>query len=65
MSVASANAVVSILEQAKDELRSLARTTETEIHSVAAAFEGLAHHTDTILNLTAELVAAVESEGIR
>ncbi len=65
MSVGAKAEAVCILDRAKGELQALARTTETEIGSVARAFEGLAGHADTILNLAAAIIGCVESEGVR
>jgi len=56
--------VVSALEKAKGELQAMARIVESEIGSVARAFEGLAGHTDTILNLAAAIVGCVENECV-
>ncbi len=42
----------------------MSRTTESQIESVARAFEGLAGHADTILNLAAAIVSCVENESV-
>ena len=55
---------VGTLQKAKAELEALAATTETEIRTVARAFEGLARHSGAILNLAAALVACVEDESV-
>jgi len=64
MSVETRTEVVCTLEKAKGELQALARTTESEIESVARFFEGLAGHADTILNLAAAIVGCVENESV-
>jgi len=64
MSVETRTEVVCTLEKAKGELQALSRTTESEIESVARVFEGLAGHTDTILNLAAAIVGCVEKESV-
>ena len=55
--------VVHTLEKAKGELQALTGTAERGIESVARAFEGLAGHADTILNLAAAIVGSVENES--
>jgi hypothetical protein len=52
------------LENAKNELQALERIAETEVRSVAKAFEGLAGYTDAILELAAGIVGCVESENV-
>jgi hypothetical protein len=64
MSVETKADVVSTLEQAKDNLRAMARLVESEIGTVARAFEGLAGHTDTILTLAAAIVGCVENQSV-
>jgi hypothetical protein len=64
MSIASKAKSVFALEQAKGELQAMARTIESEIGSVARAFEGLAGHTDTIVNLAAAIVGCVENQSV-
>ena len=56
MSVETRTEAVRTLEKARGELQALSRTSESEIESVARAFEGLAGHADTILNLAAAIV---------
>jgi hypothetical protein len=56
--------VVATLERAKGELQAMARTVESKIGMVARAFEGLAGHTDTLLNLAAAIVGCVENERV-
>ena len=53
-----------LLRRQTSELQALSRTTESEIESVARAFEGLAGHADTILNLAAAIVGCVENESV-
>ena len=64
MSVETRTEAVRTLEKAKDELQALSRASESEIESVARAFEGLAGHADTILNLAAAIVRCVENESV-
>jgi uncharacterized protein YoxC len=64
MIAATTTGAVCILEKANAELDAVARATEREIQAVARAFEGLTGYTDTILELTAAIVASVESESI-
>jgi len=64
MSVETRTEAVRTLERAKDELQVLSRATESEIESVARAFEGLAGNADTILNLAGAIVGCVENEGV-
>lgn len=64
MSVGTKAEVVSTLAQAKNELCAMARVVDGEIGSVARAFEGLAGHADTILNLAATIVGCVENESV-
>jgi len=64
MSVGTTTDVVPTLEKAKGELEAMARIVESEIGSVARTFEGLAGHTDTILDLAAAIVGRVENEGV-
>ena len=51
MRVKTRTGAIRVLENANDELQSLSRTTESEIESVARAFEGLAGNADKVLNL--------------
>jgi hypothetical protein len=64
MSVETRMETVRTLEKAKDELQALSRASESEIESVARAFEGLAGHADTILNLAAAIFRCVENENV-
>ena len=64
MKIVNREEIVGVLENARCELTSLNNTTENEIRLVSTAFERLTHHTDTILHLTAELVASAESESV-
>ena len=64
MSIDTRTEAASKLEKAKGELRALSRTTEDEIELVARVFEGLAGHTETILNLAAAIVGCVENESV-
>jgi hypothetical protein len=64
MRIATIEEAAGTLEKATSELHALARTTETEIGSVAKAFEGLAGYTDTILSLAGAIVSCVESESV-
>ena len=52
------------LTKAKEELRVLLSTTESEIQSAAIIFESMAGHGDTILNLAAAVVRCVEDEKV-
>jgi len=56
--------VVSTLAQAEGELCAMARLVDSEIGAVARAFEVLAGHADTILQLAAAIVGCVENESI-
>ncbi len=62
--VAARGDAVLQLENAKNELQALECIAETEVRSVAKAFEGLAGYTDAILELAAEIVGCVESENV-
>lgn len=64
MNVEATTDIASTLDEAKCELQAMARTIETEIQSVAKAFEGLAGHSDTILGLAAAIVSGVENESV-
>jgi hypothetical protein len=64
MGVETTAPAVSILEKANAELEAVARVTESEIRAVAMAFEDLTVNTDKILQLTAAIVSAVESESV-
>ena len=64
MSAAANAEIVSTLEKAKAELQAMARIVEREIGSVTRAFEGLAGHTGTILDLAAAIVGCVENEKV-
>ncbi len=64
MGVETRTEAVRTLEKAKDELQALSRASESAIESVARAFEGLASHADTILNLAAAIVRCVENESV-
>jgi hypothetical protein len=62
--VAARGDAVLKLENAKNELQALERIAETEVRSVAKAFEGLADYTDVIVELAAGIVGCVESENV-
>ena len=64
MKAASKAELILALEQATQELDSLARSTEKEVRAVAAAFEDLSGYADTILNLAGAIVASVEGENV-
>ncbi|MFY9742804.1 MAG: hypothetical protein WA252_00540 [Candidatus Sulfotelmatobacter sp.] len=64
MSVAIKAEALDALEKAMGDMQALARTTESEVASVAKAFAGLTGYTDIILNLAATIVACVESESV-
>ncbi len=64
MSFADTAGVVRILEKANAELEAVGRATESEIRAVAKTFEDLTSYTDSILQLTAAIVASVESESV-
>ncbi|MGA2983358.1 MAG: hypothetical protein ABSG32_06060 [Terriglobia bacterium] len=64
MSLETKTKIVHALEKAKGELQTLSQTTTRQIESVARTFEGLAGHTDTILNLAAAMVGCVENESV-
>ena len=64
MNVETRTEAVRTLEKAKDVLQALSRTTQSEIESVARAFESLAGHADTILNSAGVIVGCVENEGV-
>lgn len=64
MNVETKTEAVRALEKSTGELQALSCSTENEIQSVARAFEGLAGHTDTILNLAAAIVSCVENENV-
>ena len=64
MSVETRTEAVRTLEKARGELQAMSRASESEIESVARAFEGLAGHADTILNLAAAIVGCVENESV-
>lgn len=64
MSVDTRTEVVRTLEKVTGELQGLARTAESEIGSVARAFECLADHVDTILKLVAAIVGCVENDRV-
>lgn len=65
MRVKTRTGAIRVLENANDELQSLSRTTESEIESVARAFEGLAGNADKVLNLAGAIIGCVENESIR
>jgi hypothetical protein len=65
ISVESRTEAVRALEKAQGDLHACIRTTESEIESVARAFEGLTAQTDIILNLAAAIVGCVENEEVR
>jgi hypothetical protein len=52
------------LERAVGELQSLARSSQSEIESVAKSFESLSGDTETLLSLAATIVASVEDEKV-
>ena len=64
MSMEFKTEVVDVLEKGKGELAALARTTASEIESVAKTFEGLSGHVDTILSLAGGIVGCVEDERV-
>jgi hypothetical protein len=64
MSPASKTDAVSRLEKANSELAELKEITEVEIASVTKAFEGLTGYTDSIMDITAKIVARVESDNV-
>ena len=64
MRIETITAAVRTLEKAHSELQALARGTEGEMESLARAFEGLAGHADTIMNLAAAVVGCVDNENV-
>ena len=62
MSVGAKAEVVSTLTQARGELCAMARVVDSEIGAVTRAFEVLAGHADTILQLAAAIVGCVEND---
>jgi hypothetical protein len=64
MSVATKTEIVPTVEKAKDELGAMALIIDREVMSAARAFEGLAGHAGTIMNLAGAIVACVENEGV-
>jgi hypothetical protein len=64
MNVEATMDIASTVDRAKCELQAMARTIETEIQSVAKAFESLAGHSDTILGIAAAIVGCVENENV-
>jgi hypothetical protein len=56
--------VVPALERAEGELRATAAIVEREVGSVASAFQELARHTATMLNLAAAVVDGLENAGV-
>ena len=64
MSVETITEAVRTLEKARGELQAMSHASESEIESVASAFEGLAGHADTMLNLAATIVRRVENESV-
>ena len=64
MSVQASPDTASMLKRAKGELQLIAGATESQIQSVASAFQGLAGQADEILNLAGDIVGCVESESV-
>lgn len=65
MKMTSNPAAVRTLEKAGRKLQSLLCDSETEIATVAAEFEELAHLTDAILNLAAGVISGIEDESVK
>ena len=64
MFAAATTEIVSTVERAKSELEEMARVVQGEVVSAGRAFESLAAHTDSILNLAAAIVRCLETEGV-
>lgn len=64
MNLETKTAVDCSLQKATRELQTVSRITGDEIVSVARTFEGLAGHTDTMLELAAAIVGCVEDESV-
>jgi len=64
MSVENSKTFAHPLERAVGELQSIARSSQTEIDSVAKSFESLSGDTDALLQLAATIVASVENESV-
>ena len=64
MDITSSSAAVRTLDNAGQELHSLLRDSETEIATVTAEFQELAHHTDAILHLAAGVIGGIENESV-
>ena len=65
MTKAGSERVANVLEGATRRLQMLAKEGEGRIASVAKGFEGLAGHTNKILDLTSAIVESLESDRLR
>lgn len=64
MTVATRTEIVSTLDTATRELQAMEQAAASEVGRLGSAFEGLASHASAILNLTAAILACIESESV-